>query len=139
LIVLTSFLFSSSGDQTVIHPLCLVIAEKGTSIVIGEGNVIEEGSKLFNTTVGMASLIEVGANLSHSVVGSYCQIGPKCRISNCVIGNGCIIAPMLELSDVTIPDHTSVYPSGNHWKMIPVHIETVVGPCPLYSCISSLS
>jgi NDP-sugar pyrophosphorylase family protein len=116
----------SLGDQTVIHPLCLIIAEKGTSIVIGEGNVIEERSRLLNTTVGMASLIEVGTHLSNSVIGSYCQIGPKCQISNCAIGNGCIIAPMIQLNCITIPDHTSVYPSGKGWKMIPVQIETVV-------------
>ena len=76
----------------------------------------------------MASLVGVATHVSDSVIGSYCQIGPKCHISNSVIGNYCVIAPMLHLNGVTIPDNTSVYPSGSDggWKMIPVKIDTVV-------------
>jgi NDP-sugar pyrophosphorylase family protein len=136
----------------VIHPCCVVIAEKGSSITIGEGNIIEERSRLLNSSLGMASLIGVAAHVSNSVIGSYCQIGPKCQISNSVIGNCCVIAPMVHLNGVTIPENTSVFPSdsGGGWKMIPLQIDTVVSrpfsslrflphPSVLCSTISSVS
>lgn len=114
------------GDQTVIHPQTVIIAEKGSPINIGEGNVIEERVRLTNTSIAMASLIETGSSLSNSYIGSYCRIGSKCQIINCVIGNCCVVSPMVRLEGVTIPEGTSVYPCGSGWKMIPVQINTAV-------------
>jgi hypothetical protein len=125
-----------SGDQTVIHPCCVVIAEKGSSITIGEGNIIEERSQLLNSSLGMASLIGVAAHVSNSIIGSYCQIGPKCHISNSVIGNCCVIAPMVHLNGVTIPENTSVFPSAESaggWRTAPLQIDTLVSHTVIFS------
>lgn len=114
------------GDRTIIQPLCSIISERGYSIVIGEGNIIEERVKLINTSISMVNLIEVNSNIINSQIGSFCKIGSKCEIINCQIGNCCVISSMIKLENVTLPDNTSVYPTPSGWKMIPVQVDTTV-------------
>lgn len=114
------------GDQTIIHPLCNILSNKGTSLTIGEGNIIEEKVQIINSNISMACLIEVSSSIINSSIGSYCKIGSKCSIINCNIGNCCVISSMIHLENVTVPDNTSVYPTSTGWKMIPVQINTAV-------------
>ena len=57
--------------STVIHPKVKIIAEEGKSIIIGDGNVIEELCKILNSTIGNNNLIEVCTKIEEVFIFSF--------------------------------------------------------------------
>ena len=59
------------GADSILHPTCMIFAKEGTSIVIGERNIIEERCKVRDTSLGHGNLIEVAAEITNSTVLQY--------------------------------------------------------------------
>ncbi|MBC8646887.1 MAG: glucose-1-phosphate thymidylyltransferase [Thermoanaerobaculia bacterium] len=53
--------------------------------------VVEEGARLFNSTVRGPAIIGTGAEIRDSFIGPYTSIGPGCRIVRCEIENSILL------------------------------------------------
>ncbi|XP_014671321.1 PREDICTED: dynactin subunit 6-like isoform X1 [Priapulus caudatus] len=111
------------GARTVIHPRALIIAEAGP-IVIGEGNLIEEQSTLYNRlmegedpastqrvmTIGNNNVFEVGSYCEavrlgdNNILEAKTKVGHGVELTNgCIIGAGCCIS-----NKEIIPENTVI-------------------------------
>ncbi|XP_065064450.1 dynactin subunit 6-like [Rhopilema esculentum] len=100
--------------RTVVHPKARIIAEHG-SIIIGEGNLIEEQTLIWNSTPGKTMVIgnynvfEIGcisealAVGNNNVLEAKCKVGPLVELGDgCVIGNMCRMDTKEKLSNNTV-------------------------------------
>merc|ERR1712154_441917 len=86
------------GKNTIIGPGVNIIAEKG-SIVIGDNNIISEGTLIINKSteelvIGNGNVFECGARIEAAKINDYNVFGAKCHVmSGALIGTGCVICP----------------------------------------------
>jgi len=109
------------GVRTVIHPKASIVAEKG-AIIIGDGNLIEEQTKIINRTaghtmmIGHSNVIEVGAHIEAKVIGDNNVFEAKSVVGpNIELTNGCVVGAMCELTgSEKLEENTVVY--GDYCK-----------------------
>ena len=102
------------GAKTVVHPKARIIAEHGP-IVIGEGNLIEEQTLIWNSThgktmvIGNFNVFEIGCisqavNIgNNNVLEAKSKVGPQVELGDgCVIGNKCQIETQEKLASNTV-------------------------------------
>jgi dynactin-6 len=56
------------GDGTIVHPMCHIEGNNGFVVVIGEKNIIEEKTRITDSTIGHCNLFQVGVTISNSEV-----------------------------------------------------------------------
>ncbi|KAF8323723.1 trimeric LpxA-like protein [Clavulina sp. PMI_390] len=105
------------GSGTIVHPKVTIFAITGP-IVIGSGNIIEEGAIIINRKketmrIGDDNLFEIGSRVESPAVGSFNTIGTRARVhytirmtSNCTLGPGVLL---VTAEEETLPDYTVVY------------------------------
>ena len=104
----------SIAAKTVVHPKARIIAEHGP-IIIGEGNLIEEQTLIWNSTPGTTMVIgdfnvfEIGCISqavkigNNNVVEAKSRVGPQVELGNgCVVGNKCRVETQEKLSNNTV-------------------------------------
>merc|ERR1712154_614632 len=86
------------GKNTIIGPGVNIIAEKG-SIVIGDNNIISEGTLIINKSteeliIGNGNVFECGARIEAAKINDYNVFGATCHVmSGALIGTGCVVCP----------------------------------------------
>ena len=104
----------SIAAKTVVHPKARIIAEQGP-IIIGEGNLIEEQTLIWNSTPGTSMVIgdfnvfEIGCVSqavkigNNNVIEAKSKVGSQVELGNgCVVGNKCRVETQEKLSNNTV-------------------------------------
>ncbi len=83
------------GEDTIIYPNVRIEGK----CVIGQGNVIEEGTYLSNVNIGDNNHI-IASRITDSAVGSNVNIGPNAHLRNgCQIGDNCRVGNYVEMKN----------------------------------------
>ncbi len=104
------------GAKTVVHPKARILAEHGP-IVIGEGNLIEEQTLIWNSTpgktmtIGDYNVFEIGCTSQALSIGNNNALETKSKVGkNVELTNGCVIGAMCEVnSKERLPENTVIY------------------------------
>ena len=114
------------GENTIIHPKCEILALAGP-IVIGDGNVLEEGVRLENLetqtsappilTIGNDNLISCGSTIRARLIGNANLFEPYCVVAiHAVIGSFTVIGAKVCIAPgQMVPDAQILiqHPSGS--------------------------
>ncbi|XP_065674815.1 dynactin subunit 6 isoform X2 [Hydra vulgaris] len=104
----------SIGVKTIVHPKARIIADKG-SIIIGDGNLIEEQATIINChpgrtlVIGHCNVFEIGTHIEAIAIGSNnvfeakTFIGPNIEVTDgCVVGAMCRLTGKEKLNENTV-------------------------------------
>ena len=91
-------------------------------IIVGDGNLIEEQSKIVNThpghtmVVGHSNVFEIGTRVEAKSIGSNNVFEAKTFIGSEVeVTNGCVIGAMCRVDGCeTLSENTVIYGQNNH-------------------------
>lgn len=124
------------GENTIVHPKCSILATGGP-IVIGDGNVLEEGVVIENVsplnqvieeaveiqaateqpvmTIGNGNLFQAGCSIRARLIGNDNLFEPKCHLAiNSIITSACIIGARVEILPAqSIEDSTILVKKSN--------------------------
>uniref|UniRef100_H2ZLW5 Dynactin subunit 6 n=1 Tax=Ciona savignyi TaxID=51511 RepID=H2ZLW5_CIOSA len=108
------------GPKCIIHPKAGIYAKDGP-IVIGEGNIVEEQTKIINrnppgitgnTTliIGDNNIFEVNSEFSGKFIGNNNILEAKAKVGpNTKLSNNCVIGARFHINtEETLPDNTVI-------------------------------
>lgn len=103
--------------KTVVHPKARIIAEHGP-IIIGEGNLIEEQTLIWNSTpggkpmiIGNYNVFEIGSNCQALAIGNNNVLEAKSKVGSTVeLSDGCVVGSRCEIdSNERLASNTVIY------------------------------